>query len=320
LVQILGGELVTEEITSKAMGGTELIAHEMVRRLPRELLRDFQIVHSRMRNLDRSKKRVFVAHDLPGDPELEFLHQGGYNQFDRLVFVSHWQMQRYIEHYGIPWYKCAVVQNAINPISPTWVDGEWEPIRDEQPVNIIYHTTPHRGLNILANAFSNLPKDLNVHLDVYSSFEIYGWKERDAQYQDLFAYLREGDPRITYHGFKPNSEVREALGRSHIFAYPSVWPETSCIALIEAMSAGLICVHPNYAALPETAANWTWMYQKQDSERDHTRIFYANLVDAISSIRHGGWQNRLSNQKQYTDLFYNWDLRALQWEQLLRSI
>ena len=93
----------------------------------------------------------------------------------------------------------------------------------------------------------------NVHLDVFSSFNAYGWAERDEPYQELFDKI-EAHPQMTYHGFKPNNIVRNALQKAHIFAYPSIWMETSCIALMEAMSAGLMCVHPNLAALPETAA------------------------------------------------------------------
>jgi hypothetical protein len=67
-------------------------------------------------------------------------------------------------------------------------------------------------------------------------------------------------PKIRYHGTQPNAAVREALTRAHVFAYPSVWPETSCLCLIEAMSAGLVCVHSNLGALFETAAHWTQIY------------------------------------------------------------
>ena len=86
------------------------------------------------------------------------------------------------------------------------------------------------------------------------------------------------------------------------------------------MSAQLLCVHPNLGALSETAANWTWMYQYQDSERDHTATFYSALKGAIESIRAKTVVNRTHNQSQYVSMFYSWDLRVIQWEQLLRSL
>lgn len=300
------------EMTKDAMGGTELMAMNLEKRLEPELLEKFQIISSRVENIDDSKKKVLWLHDLPGDPASDHLKNGGYNRFDKLVFVSNWQMQGYIEYYGIPWYKCAVIQNAIDPIE------SHEKTKDK--IRLIYHTTPHRGLNILYSVFDKLCEvHEDIELDVYSSFKIYGWEQRDEPYKPLFEAC-ENHPKINYHGSVSNERVREALKESHIFAYPSIWKETSCIALIEAMSAGLMCVHPNYAALPETASNWTWMYQYQDSERDHAQVFYGMLDGAIRSIKSGESENRLYNQKQYIDMFYNWELRATQWKYLLASM
>lgn len=313
MVQILGGQLLHEDVTGRAMGGTELIASEMVRRLDPELLKRFQIVHSRVRALDSEKKRVFVAHDLPGDPESEFLRNGGYNRFDRLVFVSNWQMQQYIAYYDIPWYKCVVIKNAIVPVDVAE--------RPTDVVRLIYHTTPHRGLDILANAFANIASRRNdVSLDVYSSFAIYGWEERDREFSDLFDFLRDHE-KVTYHGSVPNEEVRRAVARSHVFAYPSTWAETSCICLMEAMSAGLVCVHSNLAALPETASSFTMMYQYQDNKRDHTALFEANLEQAIELVKERDMVAPvLTFQKTYADAFYNWDQRAVEWDRFLRSL
>lgn len=317
MVSILNGKLVRDDITSTAMGGTELIATEMVKRIDTDLLSKFNIIHSRVREYDKNKKTVYVCHDLPGDPESNHLAQGGYNKFDRIVFVSNWQMQRYIDFYGIPWYKCVVLHNAIEPID---IDVSESYGQNGKEVKLIYHTTPHRGLDILLSAFDKLSQeDDNITLDLYSSFKIYGWGERDEQYKDLFAFA-DAHPKITNHGSVSNEEVREALKRADIFAYPSKWPETSCLALIEAMSAGCMCVHSNYAALPETAANWTMMYQYMDSVNDHTKIFYANLKGAVASCRKENNYFVQHNAKAYIDLFYNWDTRAMQWTAFLKSL
>ena len=300
------------DLSKNAMGGTELMLHALHQKLPQDLMQYFQIIPSRVRDVDDSKIKIYWLHDLPGDPESEHLKNGGWNRFDKLVFVSNWQMQAYQKHYGLPWYKCVVLRNAIEPI-------EYK-AKSTEKIKMIYHTTPHRGLNILLSAFDVLAKrHSNLELDVYSSFKIYGWEHRDEPYKELFDYCRN-HPQINYHGSVPNSEVRKALQEAHIYAYPNTWLETSCISLIEAMSAGVFCIHPNYGALYETAANWTWMYQWQDNERDHVKSIIDLTSSAIEVYQENDVQSTLLAQKAYVDAFYGWDGRAMQWKNLMRQL
>ena len=303
----------SDELSKNAKGGTELMKHKLAEVINPALLDEFQIIPSRVRTLDETKVRILWCHDLPGDPESDNAFQKiGHESFHKIVFVSNWQMQAYVQNYNIPWSKCIVMQNAITPIE-----------NHEKPtdkVNIIYHTTPHRGLNLLVPVFKKLSETHeNIHLDVYSSFKVYGWDERDRQYQPLYDEIA-AMPNATYHGAVSNEEVKEALKKAHIYAYPSTWLETSCISLIEAMSAGLVCVHPNYGALYETAANWTQMYQFQDDPQRHANMMYSMLDTIIPNLNKDSTQMMLKGQKSYTDMFYNWNVRALQWQTLLQSL
>ena len=246
----------TNEVDKNAMGGTELMKYALYDKLPKNLLERFQIIPSRFRGIEKGKKPIYWVHDLAQDPEMQHLKDKGWEKFESIVCVSHWQRQQVQDFLGVPSSYLTVLQNAIEPIA------DHEKPDPKECVNIIYHTTPHRGLELLVPIMDWIEEqmpDINWHLDVYSSFGIYGWEERDKPYEGLFKRIKD-HPRMTYHGHVPNEEVHKALQKAHIFALPSIWPETSCIALIEAMSAGCICVHSSLAALPETAANWTLMY------------------------------------------------------------
>lgn len=305
------------DMTKKSKGGSELMAERLEKRIDPRLLGHFQIHVSRVGEVDSSKIQLLQLQDLPGDPASDHLANGGYNKFERLIFVSNWQMQNYIQHYGIPWYKCCVLTNAIEPITDSFVEN-----KPDNVVNVIYHTTPHRGLELLVPAFTELAKHHdNVHLDVFSSFSIYGWSERDKPYEPLFEAIK-AHPKMTYHGAQPNDVVREALKRSHIFAYPNIWMETSCMALMEAMSASCLCVHPNYGALYETASQYTWMYQFQDNKQDHLNNFYQMLDGAVRAIGEKSevLHDTLNGQKIFADRFYNVNIKKHAWEALLKSI
>ena len=306
------------EVNLNSKGGTEQMMARLEEGLSPALLDKFQIFFSRVKTaLDPDKKKILYCHDLPEDPESQHLKNGGWDKFDALVFVSHWQRQRYVDYYKIPLSRTVVMKNAITPIN---IENALPAPPVKQTTNIIYHTTPHRGLELLYPVFEHLFKtDTSLSLDVYSSFELYGWGERDKQYEQLYAKLNE-HPGITYHGAKPNDVVRAALVQADIFAYPSIWPETSCLALIEAMSAGCMCVHPDLAALAETGSNYTSMYAFDENPNKHINTFTAVLSAAIEAVKHGGdgLRHHLAAQKSYVDLFYNWpDVRARQWQAFL---
>ena len=304
----------TDELSKNAKGGTELMKYKLAELIDPKLLDEFQIIPSRVRQLDETKVRILWCHDLPGDPESDnAFNKIGHESFHKIVFVSNWQMQAYVQHYNIPWSKCVVLQNAITPIKG------WPKTEGDGTVNIIYHTTPHRGLNLLVPVVKKLSEKHRVHLDVYSSFKVYGWEERDKQFEPLYNEIRDM-PNATYHGAVSNEEVKEALKKAHIYAYPSTWLETSCISLIEAMSAGCVCVHPNYGALPETAANWTQMYQWQEDPQKHANMLYSMLDSIIPNLYTESTQMMLKGQKSYVDMFYNWDVRAVQWKNLLNGL
>jgi len=301
--------------TENSKGGTEMMLQGLKDRIDPDLLDQFQIITSRIRNL-KKKPKILWLHDTHDDYENTHLSDPKSRaRFEKLVFVSNWQQQLFQLQHGIDPSECLVMKNAIDPI-PAHKKSQ------EGPIHIIYHTTPHRGLALLSASFAAITKefpDLDIQLDVYSSFEIYGWGSKDVQFKELFDELRS-QPNVNYHGYQENDVVRQALQKAHIFALPSIWPETSCISMIEAMSAGCLCVTNNFGALSETCANWAMMYPYHEDVNQHVNLFANTLAGGIHRIWDEGLQNQLQFQKMYFDKFYNWDLRTAEWTALLRGL
>ena len=296
-----------------SQGGTEQMVAGLKQRVPAELLNKFSFICSRVREVDTSKRNILWLHDTWDDPESQHLKKpDSLKRFEKLVFVSNYQQSTYNIGLDVPYSKGVVLQNAIVPIE-----------KHEKPkgkINIIYHTTPHRGLEILIPVCDFLAnKGVDFHLDVYSSFGIYGWPARDEPYLPLFERIKN-HPNMTYHGWQPNDVIREALKKAHIYAYPSIWPETSGISVIEAMSAGCNIICPNLAALPETCANFAVMYNWTEDNNQHANMFAGILNMVIDQYWADFNQSRLQYQKMYTDTFYNWDMRAKQWIDFLESL
>jgi len=302
------------EMQKKSNGGTEQTCRLIESRITPDLLEDFQIIPSRVGQLQENKIRVYHLHDLPQDPETNHLKDNNSrDRFHKLVFCGHWQYNQYVNLLGIPQNdRCVILETPIEPI-------EYKEKSTEE-VRLIYTSTPQRGLALLVPVFEELCKKYNnLHLDVFSSFSIYGWNQADQPFQELFERCKN-HPKITYHGSQPNEVVREYLQKAHIFAYPSIWQECNSRALIEAMSAGCLCLHPNLAGLSDTSGNLTSMYQFVDNPNVHAAKFYHLLENSIQVVNTSQAKNYLAFVKQYADIRFNVNKIASQWTDLLVSL
>ena len=313
-------DLDIDAVSKKAMGGTELMQKWLFEELNKRepgIQDKFQWIMTRVRKLDPEKQRLLWIHDLASDPEVQHLKDPEkWKNFERIVFVSHWQQYQFKVHLGFPYDKGVVIQNAIKPI-PEHVKPK------DGKINVCYFSTPHRGLELLLNAWEFMRKDLkeglNAELNIYSSFKLYDRPHLDEQFRHIYKRAEEMDG-VNYYGTVSNDEIREALKTQHVFAYPSIYEETSCITLMEACSAGCLAVVPNLGALPETGANFPWMYGFEEDPDKHAQVHGHILGRAIQHFWDDDVQNLLKIQRSYFDMFYNWDLRAGQWRQFLHAI
>ena len=303
--------------TPNAMGGTELAQKWLFSRLDPELKDYFQFVASRKRKLE-DKPRIFWVHDLAQDPEVEFLKEHkNMLEFEKIVFVSHWQQYQYGVYLGVPYDHGVVVQHAIDPIP------EHEKPKDK--INCVYFSTPHRGLEVLLEAWSEMKKRYpseavdSAELNIFSSFKIYDRPHMDEQFRHVYQKAKDM-PQVNYSGSVPNEDIRKNLEKMHILAYPSTYMETACITALESLSAKCLAVIPNLAALPETTANFAWMYNYEPAPERHVAVHAHILSRAIDNYWAEETQSLLNVQKQYFDIFYNWDLRANQWNSFLNGL
>lgn len=306
------------EVDKNAMGGTELMGEGLARHVGVALLSEVNLIRSRVRHVDEHKPNILWLHDLPEDTESQHLRDAELRKrFSKLVYVSNWQKDRYQLFYNISPSEGTVIRNAIEPIPEDLIKkGEGGKLR------LIYHPTPHRGLEILVPVFKLLCQEFsNLELDVFSSFNLYGWGSRDEQYRSLIDECI-AHPNINYHGTQPQEVVRAALGKADIFAYPSIWMETSCICAMEAMSAKCAILAPNLAALPETLAGFGWMYDYDEDKNRHATTFYTLLRSMIQQMNSqpGVLDGSLGLQKVYADLQYGWSTRKPQWLGMLHSV
>jgi glycosyltransferase involved in cell wall biosynthesis len=172
---------------------------------------------------------------------------------------------------------------------------------------------------VVVAAFRELAKTEDVHLDVYSSFSIYGWEDADKPFVSLFEEVRQ-HPKMTYHGARPNEEVRTALRNTHAFVYPCTWPETGCRALIEAMCAGTLCATSNYGCLYETAGDTAHVFEYDEDLNVLASRTYGIMKEMVKTYREGDLTDMRRVNAKRAEARFSWERRGAQWDNLLRSL
>ena len=290
----------------ESFGGTELLFKRISNKINLSNINLILDTNIESQIIDKSKKILYWFHNLPSDPM--------YKNFDKkqkIIFVSEYQKDKFINYYNLDKENCFVIKNCIVPFP--------KHVKDKSICRLIYHSTPNRGLDILIEVFSKLlpifeKMQINIHLDVYSSFKIYNRTDLDeCEYFQLLYERIKNNSNMTYHGYVENEEIRQALINSNIFVYPSTYEETSCLCLIEAMSAGCICVHSSLGALPETSNNYTYMYKYDDNKLEHCTLFAESLIKAVSNYKNIS----LENQINYANNSYNLDIICEEWKKIL---
>lgn len=308
--------------TKQARGGTELMTKRIEDAIGPDLLQKAQFIHSRVRDVDENKEQILVLHDLAQDPENHHLKDEGWKEFAKLFFVSHWQQHMYHAYLGVPYEAGLVMRNGVEPF------GEFEkphPHDDGEKIRLMYYSTPHRGLHILYHVFEQLAKDFpgRLELNVFSSFDLYGWDARDEPFKDLFEKL-EAHPDINYSKSVSNEQIREEIKRSHILAYPSTWQETSCLCLIEAMMGEMTCVHSSLGALPETSMGLTEMYNYSDDVQVHVNRFYSTMHHVISQyedpLGYANHQSKAKRNRELAESIYSWEKLGPQWKTIVEAL
>lgn len=304
----------------KPMGGTEIMATKLKALLGNKL-DDFNILVTNCYPNDLKKDKINVLWQHNNVDDINMVKMMNYkplvDNIDQFVFVSNYQYEVFKEHFNLPAARCHVLRNATDKF-----DVKEKP-RDK--LRLVYTSTPWRGLGILLHSFEQLNRD-DVELEVYSGVKIYG-KEFEVEYKKTFEPLfnkARAMKNVKYAEYISNNLLRERLQQCHIMAYPSAFPETSCLAAIEAMMAGCKFVGTSFAALPETTGVFGTLVpiDKITRETNNLDSFIRRYADTLNETIDNYWseetQELLYEQTKHFNKYYSWDFRLNEWKNFLQ--
>jgi len=301
----------------KPKGGTEIQKEQLVEQLDKHELEGINLITSICHpSLLKQDEINIIWQQLSYDqPNVQLMADRRFvDQIPFFVYNSHWCFNQFREKFKIPEYKSFVIKNAVHPFKDV------KPYQKGNKIKLIYTSTPWRGLSILLLALQYLNKQRDdFECDIYSSTSIYG-KAFEEQTKDQFEPLFEkcrNTKNVNYQGYATNDEVRQALIQADILAYPSIFEETSCIAVIEAMMARCKVVTTNYGALTETGTDFADMIEFEPNFQMLAQRFAVKLNAVMNQYQKGELEDDLDLQVQYYNKHYSWQTRINEWRNFL---
>jgi glycosyltransferase involved in cell wall biosynthesis len=262
--------------------------------------------------------------------------------FDKYIFVSNWQKNRYIQQFKMQHNKCVTLPNGISPF-----------IRLDQLQNLpkektlVYFSTPYRGLIVAYYLFQVIKKHIpDIKFKIFSCFgrEIIKSKleylpiknindicnnDGDRYYKSVYELLIQ-DPNIEFYGSVPQKVLFDHVKSAMVFFYPNTYAETCCTSVLEAMAHRCNVISSELGAIPETSNGFANLYnpnidvlhdkysadysithpvQINELADSYQRQFIDKTVDLVTNYYSDYNQELLSNQQTYISTC-TWEKRA----------
>ena len=262
--------------------------------------------------------------------------------FDKYIFVSNWQKNRFIQHFKLEHNKCMVIQNGISPIIKI---NELNSLHKEP--TLIYCSTPYRGLVIAYHLFQQIKQYIpNIKFKVFSCFSRETDKnkteylpitdvsdvrntEMDIYYSSLYQLLIS-DSNIDFYGSVPQHVLFNHMKSAMVLFYPNTYAETCCTSILEAMAHRCNVISSELGAIPETSNGFAAIFnphldilhdkistdeivknpiQIQSIPESYQRQFVEKTIDLVDNYYSDYNQQLLTNQQDYIQNC-TWEKRA----------
>lgn len=242
-----------------------------------------------------------------------------YNDYyDRIVFVSRYQLYEYSKNLKIDNNKTLMLYNRLSPIF--YFNKLEKNILEQKELSIIYCSNPQRGLENFIEIFPLLRnKYKNLKLKIFSSLEMYNLDDND--YLNKLYKVFDNMDGVEINKCISQLQLKEELNKSLLFIYPTFITETFCNSCVEAASCGCNIISTNIGALKEVLEDYGNLIDVNIENLDHPyydiidKNYINKLIKITSTIidkylnKCNNLENKLENQirfikKKYSYKFY----------------
>lgn len=205
-----------------------------------------------------------------------------------VVFVSRFQQASW----GQTDETSVVIGNGYDP-------SVFVPGGERSENQLIWTSNPDRGLPLATKIFQEVRKRWPaMELHIYGRSSVYGW---GPEVEGPFLPRPEHVENVFLHEAVKRSVLAKKLQEAWAFFYPTFWPETYCMATLEAQACGTPVIASPLAALNETVGGGVLTY---------------DILNGISQLRHAAKYNKEQEAALLFAKDKTWEVRAEQWKEL----
>jgi tetratricopeptide (TPR) repeat protein len=260
---------------------------------------------------------IHLPHDQPAVQALD--DPAERSVYDLFALVSDWQRRHFVRGFGLDPERTAVLRNAVAPaFLSLFADNESILGQKTRPPVLAYTSVPYRGLDLLLDALPHIRRAVpGMTLRVFSSMQVYQVRadEDRSRYGWLYDKCRQTEG-VEYIGSLPQPELARALKPVSALTYPNTFPETACIAVLEALAAGCRIVTSDLGGIPETAAGFARLVPTSGGRETYLERFVKETVQVLRMLADSApaeTEDHLRRQVTHVQQHCTWAQRAAQW-------
>jgi glycosyltransferase involved in cell wall biosynthesis len=304
-----------ESIRKNGIGGSELMMHEMSKRLAKlghkvriynscgtfdgwifddvqylssekyhDINCDVCIVSRRADALDdcyniNSKLKLLWIHDTAA--------MGATNErllkADRILTLSNWHRDLFIQNYCVHPDQVIKTRNGIDL-------NRFDKKIQKNQFKCINSSSPDRSWPILLDVWPKI-KERVPQAELHLFYGFNNWdisSQNDPGQIELIAHLKQKikDMKplgVVYHGRVDQEQLAQEFMSSGVWVYPTFFSETSCLSAMEAQAGGCRMVTSSIAALNETAGDRAALIDGDWTSPEYQKSFINACIGALQN-------------------------------------
>jgi protein O-GlcNAc transferase len=248
---------------------------------------------------------LWTGHDIDQEASLLLNKQKYKDMVDLYIFVSEWQRNRYIDNFKIQKEKTIIMRNGIGKPFEKYLYINNEKIKN----SMTYCSIPWRGLHLLKPIFKQINTLYSsTVLNIFSGMNIY----KQENNNDMLNEFNNMKNVNFNYGISQNKLAYE-LSKIEYLTYSNIFPETSCITVLQAMACGCIIITSNLGALNETMNNTNYTIDININNFNilETNKYIATFVTILHNLINMSNENKrniIKKNKEHIIQNYTWNI------------